>query len=302
MTLAIRSLFSLLVLCCGCASTFSHVALPTPPLPEHVAATLRVGTGRADITMPPGASTFGHGPDARVAEGYWTRAYCRVFYFETDRGQKLVLVPCELAAMSLLLQREVAARVADILHPSQLMMTAIHTHAGVAHYFGESQYTGIFSTRVPGYDERLMQAIAERVAQAIRAAKLAARPAKLSWTHAQDFFCFTRNRDLAAYKLNSPPFVPALPASRCKELEREDARAVDPGLDVLRIDAYDPADPSKLVGPIGSLSFFAMHPTVVANTNRLFGGDTAGIVNRYVERALRREWLALHPELGGCGE
>ncbi len=288
-------------LLCACQATLSHVQVATPPVRDHVPVALYAGTGRADITMPPGAATFGHGPDARVTHGYWTRTYCRVFYFEGSDGRKLALVPCELSAMSMLLQRAVAARVADILHPSQLMMTAVHTHAGVAHYFGASQYTGLFSTRHPGFDPALLRAMADRVAQAIRHARRSALPARLSWKHSQDFWCFTRNRSLQAYKLDQPPFAPAPPSnSSCPYLDHEDARAIDPQLDVLRIDGYDRADPSRLLGPIGSLSFYAMHPTVIANTNRLFGGDVAGVVSRHVERELRRQWAALHPELQAC--
>jgi len=288
------SLFVACILGTACARHLPPVASMPPTNAPHVAASLEVGTARADVTMPPGASTFGHGPDARIAEGFWTRTYCRVFYFETPE-RKLALVPCELPAMGALLQRRVAEKVSKRLHPSQLMITAVHTHAGVGHYFGASQYTGIFSSRLPGYDGALMEAIATRVADAIEEAVMRKRPAKLSWGFREDFWCHTRNRSLDAYRLNgSNAYAPPVPASAECTKDHPERAAIDPNMHVLRIDSLDPT-----LGPLGSISFFAMHPTVVHNTNQLFGADTAGVISRYVERELRRAWC---PTDAPCSE
>ncbi len=259
---------------------------PEVPTLERVdvpLAALQVGVARADITVPPGAATFGHALDAHVAEGYWTRTYCRVFYFRSN-GKTLVLVPCELAAMSALLQRQVVANLKGQLHPSELMMTAVHTHAGVAHYFGSTQYTGAFSSRMPGYDHALMLDLAKQISNAIERARAALRPAVLSWRHDDGFVGFTRNRSIEAFRLNkTKPRVPG---------KRADLAAIDPEMHVLSIEAVDAQ--GDVLGPLGSLSFFAMHPTVLKNTNRLFGSDTAGVVSRLVERRLRQRWVA-HP-------
>lgn len=279
-------LFVLACAACGRHSIPETPAAPPAPL-RHAPAQVLVGSARADLTMPPGPATFGHGPDSRASEGFWTRTYCRVFYFETLLGHKLALVPCELPAMSALLQRAVAERVKEHLHASQIMMTATHTHAGVGHYFGARQYTGIFSTRIPGYDDAILRRLADRIAEALLAAIESKRPARLRWKHASDFWCFTRNRSLSAYRLNREPFVAPSPAPCTRD--HPDLAAVDPGLSVLKIDAFEPAAPDVDQGPIGSLSFFAMHPTVLHNTNQLFGGDVFGVVSRELEAELRRE-------------
>jgi neutral ceramidase len=290
----------LLLAACGGVQV-PAVNLKPPQIVEHKATNLSVGTARADITVPPGAATFGHAIDSRVAGGYWTRLYCRVFYFETSHGQKLALIPCEMAAMSVLLQRSVAEQVKDFLHPSQIMMTAIHTHAGMAHYFETKQYSAHLSTRFPAHDPEMVRFLSTRISDAIKRAKKAARPAKVSWMHRDDFWCFTRNRSLDAYKQNHPLYVHSVPNPLpCTELKREDYRAIDPTMHVLRIDARDPNNPDKSLGPIGSISFFAIHPTVIHNTNKLFGGDLLGIVNRYVERQLRRQLQEQYPYLKDC--
>lgn len=266
---------------------FPHDSLP------HAPARLRAAAARADITLPPGPSTFGHGHDSRVSDGYWTRLYCRAFYLQTpETKQELVIVPCELPAMSALLQRQVAELVnaklklleREPMHASRIMLTAVHTHAGFGHYFGAAQYTSIFSSRLPGYDPRLMREVAERIATAIVDAREHAADAQLGWQHRRDFWCFTRNRSLAAYQLNQPPFVAEAPPD-CAKVAPE-LSAIDPALDVLRIERL-PAAPGAPAIPIGSLSFFAMHPTVVSSTNQLFGADVAGVVSRGIERELR---------------
>jgi neutral ceramidase len=275
------------LLAAGCRPDVPKIPGKLPGQPaEHRAAPISVGVARADITVPPGASTFGHGHDSRANDGYWTRLYCRAFYFESAAGQKLALVPCELPAMSGLLQRQVSEEVSDLLHASQIMLTAVHTHAGFGHYFGAAQYTSLFSSRLPGYDDELMHTLASRIAGAIRKARANAGPAQLSWSHHSDFWCFTRNRSLAAHQLNRPAPVSNRPDACTRGLA--ELEAIDPALDVLRIDALDGALPGARV-PIGSLSFFAMHPTVVSSANQFLGADVAGVVSRDIERELRRE-------------
>jgi neutral ceramidase len=282
----------------GCGITLPRVESTPPAKHPRAPGSIRVGVARADLPMSPGASTFGHGPDSRVADGIWTRNYCRVFYFESSEGQQLAVVPCDLPAMSALLQRQVVDYLEDELpakspgkklHASQLMMTATHTHAGIGHYFGAAQYTGIFSSRGPGFDEGLMRAMANRIADAVLVAMTNLRDVRLSWSHTSSFWCHTRNRSLAAYERNLAQFLPENPPA-CTRGQRH-LEAIDPALDVLRIDAYD-ARTNEVLGPLGSLSFFAMHPTVVHNDNQLFGGDVSGVVSRQIEARLRREWCA----------
>jgi neutral ceramidase len=269
---------------------------PAPPDGELTPSTVEVGTARADITLPPGGSTFGYAPDSRTTNGYWTRLYCRVFYFQTALGQKLAWVPCELPAVSQLLLRRVAEQV-DGLHATQIMLTATHTHAGPGHHFGARQYTGIFSNRFPGFDRNVLDILSARIAESIRQAIANRQPAKLSWHHGQEFWCLTHNRALGAYRLDKDPYVPG-PRPACAD--SPDRAAIDPALDVLRIDRIDPTDPGRTLAPIGSISLFASHPTVLHNTNQLYGGDVMGVISREVEAELRAE--TCKGPLGCCAD
>jgi neutral ceramidase len=233
------------------------------------AGVLKVGTARADVTPPPGAATFGHGPDARLALGYWTRLYCRVFVFDTGTGDPLVLVPCDLHSIGNMLQRGVAEQVKDIVPPWRVMMSATHTHAGPAHYLESQAYGGALSSRYPGFDKRMLEFLAAQIGKAITEANRNKKEATVRWVHGSEP-SLTRNRSIDAYRMN------ANAASADDELT-----AIDPALDVLEI--------AEAAGgkPLGSLTFFAMHPTVLPPTNRLFGGDVFAVTARVLEREMR---------------
>ena len=270
----------------GCAAPrMKGEAAPATDLRTRGAAPLRAGTARVDVTPPPGPSTFGHGPDARVAEGYWTRLYCRAFVLETDPADRLAVVPCDLHSISTLLHREVAERVRAIVPASRLLITATHTHAGPAHYFESSAYSGITSSRRPGFDAAMVEFLAARIAAAIESAYARLQPAAARWVHTEAWK-LTRNRSLEAFRANPEPLPVAPPAGL--DLSDEEA-AVDPALHVLQLESVDRGDGTRQL-PIGWIVLFAMHPTVIGSRNRLFGADAFGATSRLLEAELRRTW------------
>lgn len=259
-----------------------------PPLPvagERAPTLLEVGTARADITPRPGPSTFGHGPDALVAQGYWSRLYCRIFLFATAPEDRVALVACDLHSISTILHRSVAERVRAIVPTSRLLMAATHTHAGPAHYFDSPVYSGLASTRHPGFDPAMVDFLAERIARAIERAFAARSPVAYRWVHTSAWQ-LTRNRSLEAFRANANGELWQPPTSL--ELSEEE-KAIDPSLHVLQLEAVDPTR-KRMLGPAGWLVFFAMHPTVVGSRNRLFGADAFGATSRLLEAELRRAW------------
>ncbi|HEX7477415.1 MAG TPA: neutral/alkaline non-lysosomal ceramidase N-terminal domain-containing protein [Polyangiales bacterium] len=268
--------FALTLALCGCSYHYMPAAASVQAAFKP-SAEIEVGVGRADITPPPGVSTFGHGPDARVTNGVWTRLYCRAFVFKQGSAA-LAIVPCDLSAISTLLQRRVAEQLALRSVPIEaprLMLTATHTHAGPAHYFDGKDYAGLGSSQLPGYDDAMVDFLAKRIAAAVADACAAAKPAELRW--ARDTIPdLTRNRDLPAFVKNAaPPW-----AAPCPEGPPEYC-AIDPALAVLEI--RDKVTTCAL----GELGFFAMHPTVLPNTNQLLGADAFGVASRVREAELR---------------
>ncbi len=184
-------------------------SLPTLPRPDVAPFdppdddVFRVGVATVDITPPPGLSLFGHGPEGRISVGWRTRLECQVFVI-TQGSEVVALVPCDLAAVSMLLQRTVAAKLAEDRVPigaNRLLLMATHTHAGPAHYFGSGSYSGAFSSRAHGYDAEVKEWLAHRIAAAIGDAWRARAPAKITW-HRSCVNGLTRNRSFDAFLAN----------------------------------------------------------------------------------------------------
>jgi neutral ceramidase len=304
---ASRALVSLLRMCLlvlgvalapACTPKMPGAWAPGPPPPgPATAGEFRVGTARVDITPPPGVTTFGHGPDALVSNGVWSRIYCRVFVLIGTAGP-VAVIPCDLAATSTLLQRSIAARVSDLLPTSRIFLSATHTHAGPAHYFDGDSFDGAFSTHVPGFDKNMVGFLANRVATGVREAFASARPATVqSWHYdSGEAACgpdgnrrgtwgITWNRSLGAHSAGAA-MPPNAPPELC-EVEK----AIDPAMHVVRF-AEKGADEAHQ-RPIGVLVYFAMHPTVLPNTNTLLGADVDGALSRILEHDMQREWNAV---------
>src|SRR5262245_20832347 len=201
-TLAAFALLLSLASSLGCAATFS----PTPVAPDgNWGDILQAGVAQADITPPPGLSLFGHGPEGRVSVGVLLRLYCKAFVF--TRGEEIIaLVPCDLGAPSLELQRSIAQRLVHGPSPipigaDRLLLMATHTHAGPAHYFGPRQYGGGFSSREPGFDPTVRDFLADRIATAVRVAYHKRVPARVGWI-SDEALGLTYNRSFTPFAAN----------------------------------------------------------------------------------------------------
>lgn len=187
-----------------------HSVPPVPPSRSPLAGiegVLRAGVAREEITPTPGLSMFGHGPEGRITVGFRTRLYCEAFVFlRTDNGktEAVAFVPCDLAAPSLELQREIAKRLDKRgvkIGAERIFLSATHTHAGPAHYFGPRSYSGNFSSYAPGFDPAVLDFLAEKIQSAIAKAYLEAKPACVGWG-TDNVFGLTVNRSFVPYSAN----------------------------------------------------------------------------------------------------
>ncbi len=279
--------------CAGHRMPASHA--PFEPRGRGMAGQLEVGVARVDITPPPGASLFGHGPGARVSVGFWTRLMCRAFFLSTQQALEpgLALVSCDLPMTSTLLHRRTALRLYPALPSSHLLLVATHTHAGPGHFFDAKNLNGATSSHFPGYDDAMVEFLAERIADAVMRARASRRPAQMRWVRDR-VWGLTRNRSLEAHRLNPKPY----PGSDSAPKRLTDSeRAIDPNLRLLEFRALDPGT-GEPGGPIGSIAFFAMHPTVLPNTNRHYGADAFGVAVRLVDKELEQQWADVSSDTG----
>lgn len=276
-----------LLLGCSPALVRQGAAPSPPPSPPSGQAVLQAGVAEVDITPPAGLSLFGHGPDGRISRGHRGRLRCRSLFAIDARGESVAWSVCDLAAPSSLLQRRVADRTlrAIGLGADRFVLSATHTHAGPAHYFGSKSYTGPLSTEAPGFDEGLLNWLAARIASSVVQARneaLAGGEARLSWSFGEMKLGLTKNRSLEPHCKNAQPMGDK--PSHCAEPDEKvrAAHEVDRELSVLRVER----GPDKGRKTIGLFAVLSMHPTTIPNTNEVYHADVFGLATRRLQREL----------------
>ena len=275
----------------------SPLVMPAPQSPPiNTSDRLFAGVERADITPPPGLSLFGHGPEGRVSVGTLLRLYCEAFVF-TKGHEAIALVPCDIGAPSQELQREIAARVVKSgvpLGADRILLMATHTHAGPAHYFGAKQYSSTFSSRAPGFDPKVLEFLADRIATAVSLAYKSRVRAKLSWRiDSMGGDGLVKNRSFEAFVLNRS--LPAClkervsPEAIAKHGVSAAVAATDKTLSVLRIDrVLEDGSGAPTTRPLGVLVVFGIHNTAIPNTNDVYHSDIFGFALRGAEALLNK--------------
>lgn len=265
----------------GCGSTI-EAPRPLPGAILEPFVGLHAGAATVDITPAPGAALHGHGPAGRLSDGTMTRLRCQpVVLAEGDEA--LALVPCDLAWPSFVLQRQVAARVAELmagddrgtLGPERIAIMATHTHGAPGHHFPAPNYSGMMSSLNPGYSEDVTRYLADAIACGIVQAWRQLRPAAARWGSSR-VHGLSKNRSLDAFAENllTADEQRAFGPDGDLAALRPASRVVDPELSVLRLDA----DPSGEA--IAALAIFGVHPTALPNFNTLYHGDVFGFAIR----------------------
>src|SRR5215831_11374809 len=198
----LRLLICALTLTTGCAVVSGNLKAPVP---KPTGAGLRVGTAKVDITPMPGFSMAGHGVAGKTARGYWTRLHARVIYLEGDDSDSVVLVICSLVGIPGGLVDRVAeiVRATDggqLIARDQIVISATHTHHAPGNFFTAELYNS-FAAKLGGFDQRLFEFFAQRIAAGIVSAAKQPRPAVLK-TGDSLVHLLARNRSFDAFLLN----------------------------------------------------------------------------------------------------
>lgn len=222
--------------------------------PDEMEAPWLAGCGIADVTGEPWqVGLMGYGMRFQRSTGIHLRQRSRAFVL-VDRAteERLVYVVADIAMFF----RNVRDAVLAGLDPSRygednVVLTATHTHAGVAGYSGYKLY----NMTTNGFRPRTFQAIVDGVLESIRLAEADLAPARLTLARGE-LHDASVNRSPTAFARN-----PAADRAYFPD-------AIDPATTLLRIERN-----GRMVGAI---NWFATHGTSLTNRNTLISGDNKG--------------------------
>ncbi len=265
------------LLAAGCVSLQEvSITVDNPaPLDARNFPVLMAGAARADITPPPGVPLAGHSLQGGHSRGVRTRLFARVMYLKPREGRPVALVQADILSGSRMLHHRVAGLIAakTDIEAAGLVIAGTHTHSAQGNYFGDILYDRMASP-APGFDEKIFNFMAERIAGAVIRAYEGRCPAKIA-TGSIDITGAVRNRSLPAHHMNRT-------LGGEKPNERE---AVNKELRMIRVDCRG-SDGSFV--PIGAFSNFSMHPNLGnRETDLLAHGDITAYAERVVERGIR---------------
>lgn len=241
----------------GAALAIGGLSLPwhgdRPAEPAHVASVargsgpLRAGAATVNIDLPPGVPIGGYARLSWRSEGMRDPVGARAVYLEVP-GCRAAVVSADILLVSEALARRVEALVSD-LGLDAVLVGATHTHAGPGGFRDELAFE---RAALGPYDARILEQLADRMAEAVRRAAAGATPARLMVA-----------RGTAA------PLVKARHGGR-----------VDGRMTSLRLVATGGA-------PIGELLVFPAHPTILGRENRRISGEWPGRVAAQAGRGVR---------------
>ena len=213
-----------------------------------------IGCGRADITGEPWrVGMMGYGMRFQRSTGIQLRQRSRAFVI-VDRatGHRLVYVVADIGMFFRNVRDAVLAQLDPATYDeNNVVLTATHTHAGVAGYSGYRLY----NMTTNGFRPRTFQAMVDGVVASIQQAEADLAPGRLMLARGE-LHDASVNRSPTAFALNPDRDRAHFP------------EAIDPQTTVLRFE--------RSGRTVGVVNWFATHGTSLTNRNTLISGDNKG--------------------------
>lgn len=216
-----------------------------------------VGRSKTDVTGPMlGVQMFGFVRADQITEGIHLRQYCRTFIMvDPVTEHRLAMSIVDMGSVTYEMWHEVLDRLhanfGDLYGRENFVLSATHTHSGPSGYW---HYTANTPVGSPFYGE-YFEAIVASITDSVIDAHQDLRPANIFVAHGMVENASIQ-RSKIAYMNN-----PAEERGRYSD-------NIDREMILLKfVDAN---------GPIGTLNFFAVHPTTMTYYNRLISGDNKG--------------------------
>ncbi len=272
----------------GCASIVGTLPRPVPPVAPGA---FQVGAARVDITPMPGFPMGGMSAAGKISRGVWTRLHARAVVLEDRSGSDVALVACDLWSIPAGLADRVAELAASRygatgLARERIVLAATHTHHSPGNYSSSIAYNAAGSLK-PGFDPRLFDFLADRIAFSIGEAWRSRQPAVLVRGETR-VGRIARSRSLEPFLANGAPAQALLEENADLPIEvtafpaggERAYRALDPTLTVIRAEASPPVAGRP---PLAVMAFFAMHPTVMGTQAEIYNSDVFGIASSTLE-------------------
>lgn len=221
-------------------------------LPQYL-----IGTGMADVTGPAlGAPMWGYSRPGQNTEGIHTRLKSRAFIFvDPTTKNRLLFASVDVGNIEhhifLAVLDRLERRYGELYNKGNVILSATHTHSGPDGYSHIRMAAGVAGQLNPTHFERIVSGITE----SINIAHDSLQPATVL-INSGDVVGAGANRSMKAYNAN-----PDSERANYKE-------AMDLNMTLLRLQGAANA--------LGSINWFAVHPTSMTFNNKLISGDHKG--------------------------
>uniref|UniRef100_A0A8C0P3C5 Neutral ceramidase n=1 Tax=Canis lupus familiaris TaxID=9615 RepID=A0A8C0P3C5_CANLF len=248
------------------------VTTPEPPLFQNFSG-YHIGVGRADCTgQVADINLMGYSKTGQNARGILTRLYSRAFVMaEPDGSNRVVFVSIDIGMVSQRLRLEVLNRLqtkyGSLYGKDNVILSGTHTHSGPAGYF---QYT-VFVIASEGFSNRTFEYMVTGIVKSIEMAHRNMKPGKI----------FIKKGTVEGAQINRSPY------SYLQNPESERARYssnTDKEMVVLKMEDLDGAE-------LGLISWFAIHPVSMNNSNHLVNSDNMGYAAYLFEQEKNKGYL-----------
>lgn len=256
------------------------MSTPVLTLPSTPAPTLftnftgyHIGVGRADCTgQVADINLMGYSKRGQNARGLLTRLFSRAFIMaEPDGSNRMAFISIDIGMVSQRMRLEVLKRLqskyGSLYRRDNVILSGTHTHSAPAGYF---QYT-VFVIASEGFSNRTFEYMVTGIMKSIEIAHTNMKPGKL----------FINKGNVDGAQINRSPF------SYLQNPQSERARYssnTDKEMIVLKMVDLNGDD-------LGLISWFAIHPVSMNNSNHLVNSDNMGYASYLFEQEKNKEHL-----------
>jgi neutral ceramidase len=234
---------------------------------ESRADVYRIGAGIADVTGPAAeVNMMGYARFGQDTGGIHTRLYARTFIIEDENGNRVVYISCDIGMIDQSVKTQVSKtlteKYAGLYTQENILISGTHTHSGPGGFLQYLLYTIVSQ----GFTKQTFDAVVNGIVLSVDRAHGNMTAGQILWNEGQ-LLNASINRSPTAYLNNT------------KDERDRYEHDTDKNMYLMKF-------VSMTGQPLGLITWFAVHPTSMNNTNTLISGDNKGIASLLFEAKL----------------